>query len=164
MNFTVEIPCLSAALFHYVTGKVCRYLLLLVIVGKLDTKGIFQGRNHGAYTLIREILAVGNHIENVCLHLVFLDIRVDSDTCYLHTFFRRKSNHLANLNMAGCSHTVFGQRKVELLHVLVFCLYNFYLTAASTAIQPGIDMILILEISCLDFAHRFSGYDFHLRI
>ena len=66
--------------------------------------------------------------------------------------------------MAGCSHTVFGQRKVEFLHVLVFCLYNFYLTAATTAIQPGIDMILILEISCLDFAHRFSGNDFHLRI
>ena len=85
MDFTVEIPCLSTALFHHVTGKVCCYLLLFVIVGKLNTKGILQGRNNGAYTFIREVLTIGNHIQHVCLHLVFLDIRVDSDTRYLHT-------------------------------------------------------------------------------
>ena len=66
--------------------------------------------------------------------------------------------------MTGSSHTVFGQRKVELLHVLIFCLGDFNLTAAATALQPGVDMFLTLEKASLDFAYRFGGNNLHFGI
>ena len=90
MDFAVEIPCLSATLSHHVTSEISRYLLLLVIVGELDAEGVFQRRDDGAHALVREILAVGNHIEHVCLHIKLLDIRFDGDTRYLHSLSWRE--------------------------------------------------------------------------
>ena len=93
----MKCSCLISTLAQHITCKISCYLLLLVIIRKLDTEGAFKRGDYGAYTLIREIAAVCYHIEHVCLNIELTDFCIDANTGNFAAIIA----NLTNLYMLG---------------------------------------------------------------
>ena len=129
MDIGMKCSCLITTLSQYITGKISCYFLLFIIIRELDAKCAFKRRYNSAYTLVREIAAVGYHIKHVCLYLELADFCLDADTCNLAAIIA----YFTYLHMLGCT---FWCAKSQFLHILILGFHDINLSTATTAFQP----------------------------
>ena len=127
MDVSVELASVIAASAQHITNKVGCHLFLFVVVRKFYTESTLKGRDYRTDTLVGKVVAIGNHILHVGLHIELRYASLDSNSSYLATF----GSNLSYFNKLARA-IRFAQS--QFLHILILSLYDVDLSSTATRV------------------------------
>ena len=156
VDVSMEHTSIVAASAQHITNKVGCHLLLFIVVRKLNAESILKSRDNCADTFVGKVVAIGYHIQYVCLNAELRYFRLDSNARYLSTF----GSNLTHLNKLARA-IRFAQS--QFLHIPILSLYNVYFSTTTTRIKPTVYVVLRSEEACLYFTcYLFFCYNFRV--